>query len=219
MAKSLQHYIYNNEVRMDSNRIGSLAACSSVSLFDVFLTDLDFGPLFFLPFVQGQFLFFCFAMNWSKNDSKRPVNRKISYLWWTSTRVLRCYGNPKLPDIETFVEHHGLPWGSERWQLLTPPGWTQRSRKKQIIDNFVRKNHFRITFSVKWSYCSGLYILLWTHFFRTSTLKTLIVTLSSWHNTESFISLFTFSLSFFLFHKALCKFFSSLLANKKLKRN
>ena len=63
MAKSLQHYIYNNEVRIDSNRIGSLAASSSVSLFDIFLTDLDFGPLFFFPFVQGQFHFFCFAMN------------------------------------------------------------------------------------------------------------------------------------------------------------
>ena len=52
MAKSLQHYIYNNEVQMDSNRTGSLAASSSVSLFDIFLTDLDFGPLFFVPFVQ-----------------------------------------------------------------------------------------------------------------------------------------------------------------------
>ena len=48
---------------MDLNRIGSLAASSSVSWFNIFLTDLDFGPLFFLPFIQGQFLFFCFAMN------------------------------------------------------------------------------------------------------------------------------------------------------------
>ena len=60
MAKSLQHYIYNNEIRIDSNRTGSRAASSSVSLFVIFLTDLDFGPPLFLPFIQGQFLFFCF---------------------------------------------------------------------------------------------------------------------------------------------------------------
>jgi len=60
MAKSLQHYIYNNEVRIDSNRLGSLAASSSVSLLDIFLTDLDFRPLIFLPLVQGQFSFLLF---------------------------------------------------------------------------------------------------------------------------------------------------------------
>ena len=58
MAKSLQHYIYNNEVRIDLRRIDSLAASPSLSLLDVFLTELNFGALFFLPFVQGQFLFF-----------------------------------------------------------------------------------------------------------------------------------------------------------------
>ena len=45
---------------MDLNRIGSLAASSSVSWLDIFLTDLDFRPLIFLPLVQGQFSFLLF---------------------------------------------------------------------------------------------------------------------------------------------------------------
>ena len=60
MAKSLQHYIYNNEVRIDSNRLGSLAASSSVSLLDIFLDRFGFQASHF-PSFGPRTIFFSFV--------------------------------------------------------------------------------------------------------------------------------------------------------------